>query len=68
MKLRKMENAMLHKIVRVVNKSQRILNPEMIQWIEDHKDSKFYVEKVCDTSAKLSKVNFWITFDLLEEV
>lgn len=60
---------MLHKIVRVANNNnKRILNSEMIQWIEENKDKKFYVERICDTSAKLSKVNFWITFDLLEEV
>lgn len=45
-----------------------VLNPDMIEWISVHKEDSFYVEKICETSVKLKRVDFWITFDLLTEI
>ena len=55
-------------IVRLKENKQKILNPDMIDWMSQHKDSKFYVEYVNDRVAKLSKVSFAITLDLLEKI
>ncbi len=55
-------------IVKVKYNDKRVLNPDMMKWIEEHLDVKFYVERVCETSAKLKRVEFWITFDLLEKI
>lgn len=54
--------------VKVINNSKRILSDSMISWIEEHSNKIYKVERVVDGCAKLYKVDFWITLDLLEEV
>jgi len=54
--------------VKVINNSKRILSDPMISWIEEHSNKIYKVERVVDGCAKLYKVDFWITLDLLEEV
>lgn len=43
----------------------RILNESMKDWMIEHKDAVFKVERCLDGAVKLYKVNFWITEDLL---
>lgn len=50
------------------NHTRTYLPSEMITWMQEHKDKKFYVEQVVGGAAKLAKVYFWITEDLLEKV
>ena len=45
---------------------KRILSDSMQEWMEEHKDIIFKVERTLDDAVKLFKVNFWITQDLLE--
>jgi len=59
---------MLGKIVILKQEHVKILNPDMKEFIIKNKDRRFYVEQVCETSAKLKGLYFWITFDLLEVV
>lgn len=54
--------------VKVINNNKRILSDSMISWIEEHSNKIYKVERVVDGCAKLYKVDFWITLDLLEEV
>ena len=44
------------------------VNSEMRQWLIDHEDRTYRVENVVDGAAKLYKVDFWMTLDLLNEV
>jgi hypothetical protein len=46
----------------------RILNDSMKEWMAEHKDIIFKVEKISDETVKLYKVDFWITKDLLEVI
>lgn len=54
--------------VKVVNNKNKILNDSMKDWIEDHKDQVFKIERILGEAVKLYKVDFWLTIDLLEEV
>lgn len=54
--------------VKVIHNKNKILNDAMTDWIKDHSDKVFKVERIADGCAKLFKVDFWITLDLLEEV
>lgn len=54
--------------VRVIMNEKRMLNDSMISWIKQHSNKIYKVERVVDGCAKLYKVDFWITLDLLEEV
>lgn len=47
------------------NHTRTYLPNEVVTWMQEHKDKKFYVEQVADGAAKLAKVYFWITEDLL---
>jgi hypothetical protein len=40
----------------------------MKEWLKDHQDHKFRVERIVDGSVKLYKIDFWITLDLLQEI
>lgn len=46
----------------------RILNGDMLEWMERNKDKTFWVERVMDGTVKLRKVDFWISEDLLVPV
>ena len=54
--------------VKVIHNKNKILNDTMIDWIKNHSDRVFKVERIADGCAKLFKVDFWISLDLLEEV
>ena len=54
--------------VKVIHNKDKFLNDAMIDWINDHLDRIFKVEKIADGCAKLFKVDFWISLDLLEEI
>ena len=46
----------------------RYITDDMRDWILEHKDVVFKIEKIVDNSIKLFKVNFWITEDLLIKI
>ena len=63
--------------VRVTQDPKRVLSAEMKQWLIDHKDYTFKVERTYEDRSfgwpvsfcvKLYKVDFWITEDLLIEL
>ena len=45
--------------------TNRILSQPMKEWMIEHKDRSFRVERVVDGTVKLFKVDFWISEDLL---
>lgn len=55
-------------LVTPTKNSRRWINAEMKEWLKDHQDHKFRVERIVDGSVKLYKIDFWITLDLLQEI
>lgn len=52
----------------IVREDGSFILPQLKQWIEKHKERKFYVENSDGSSSKLSKVDFWISNNFLIEV
>ena len=48
--------------------ASRILTDSMREWMKEHRNRIFTVERIGEESIKLFKVDFWITKDLLQEV
>lgn len=51
--------------VKVVAVPGKFLNDSMLDWIAEHRDRTFTVERIIGDTAKLYKVDFWVTLDLL---
>lgn len=51
--------------VKVVTVEGKVLNDAMKDWISEHDGKVFRVERVVGTAAKLYKVDFWVSTDLL---
>lgn len=59
---------MSKRIVKLKQEYDRIVNPDMAEWIKKNAGVKFVVLDENGSSAKLKGVWFRITLDLLEDV
>lgn len=48
------------------NERSKYMNGDFRQWIDLHKDDKFYVVSVVGNCVRLAKVGFMITTDFLK--